>query len=50
MERSIDGEVIASTFDESAARRSLAEMVSRRLNAWLKTISMWLYFSIQSPG
>ena len=37
MERSVKGEVIASTFDEPATRHvQVAEMVIEKANAWLK--------------
>ena len=42
MQRSVQGEVVSSTFDEPAARHvQVAEMVIEKPSGWLNTAAMW---------
>jgi len=51
MQRSVDGEVISSTFDEPATRHvQVAEMVIEKPSAWSSTSAMWSFSSTQSPA
>ena len=51
MARSVNAEVIASTFDEPAERHVRVPILFwKKPNALLSVVMMWLYFSIQLPG